>query len=65
MNKAILAHLTSLCEKAEKLHTHKISTYKPLSPFCTSKVKKIDEKVVGFNLSNLNESKYYTDEKLS
>jgi hypothetical protein len=58
MNKAILAHLNNLCEKAEKLHTHKISTYKPLSPFATNKVKKIEEKVLGFKLNNLNESKY-------
>ena len=64
MNKTILAHLQSLCGKAEKLHTYKISSYQPISPFCTNKFKKIDEKVVGLNLKNLNESKENTDETL-
>lgn len=43
MNKPILAHLNHLAAKANKSHPDIWVNYKPLSPFKTNKIKRIDE----------------------
>jgi hypothetical protein len=56
MNKNILAHLNHLGKKADSILKPVATTYKPLSPFRTNKVQKINEqkeKVFGFDLTKL------------
>lgn len=45
MNKTVLAHLHNLSEKASKGMTSSWANYKPVSPFKTNKIKRIDEKI--------------------
>lgn len=52
MKNIFLAHLNSLCEKAEKTHlSHKIFL-KPVSPFVTSKFKLVTEEEVSKDDNN-------------
>jgi hypothetical protein len=56
MNKAILSHLNNLSKAADKIHQPTVAGYKPVSPFKTNKVQKIQEAVshdVGFKLSDI------------
>ena len=56
MNKNILAHLNHLGRKADSILKPVVTTYKPVSPFQTNKVKKINEQkenICGFDLSKL------------
>jgi len=43
MNPVILAHLNNLCLKATQNTAGTNTYYKPVSPFCTNKVQKINE----------------------
>lgn len=59
MNKAILSHLNHLAAKADRNNPEIAVNYKPLSPFKTNKIKRIDEQVKhpleqnSFNLNKL------------
>ena len=45
MNKTILAHLNHLSAKADQTHPNIWANYKPVSPFKTNKMQRINEKV--------------------
>jgi hypothetical protein len=45
MNNIILAHLNNLAEKADKKQNATWANYKPVSPFKTNKIKRIDENI--------------------
>ena len=45
MNKVILTHLAHLSQKADNQYQPTVLKYKPVSPFCTNKMKKITEQM--------------------
>jgi len=65
MNKIILAHLNHLVEKANSNNTAKWAKYKPISPFKTNKIQRIDEQINDFNRPQIeNLLKNYINEEL-
>lgn len=52
MKNLFLAHLNSLCEKAEKTHIHQQVFTQPVSPFSTSQFKKVVKEESSKNLQN-------------
>jgi hypothetical protein len=52
MKNLFLAHLNSLCEKAEKTHLSQQIFTQPVSPFSTSQFKKVVKEESSKNLQN-------------